>query len=309
MKLHLNDNSKNLSQPDPYIIKANGFYYVYATHVDGVQLYKSKDMINYDYLGIVYSKQDEKEYWAPSVIEIDGKFYMYVSSMKKDSDDVHTQRIQVIESDNPETNWHYVKDLLPPFSIDAHVVNTDCGLYIFYCNNDYDSVRAGTYILVDKMPDPYSVEGKPVAVVKPSLDEEIFQKDRFKKGQHWHTIEGAFYFKEGDYHYCMYSGSAYEKETYFIGYAVAKGETDDLRKLKFKKYPDDNTYKPLLRKNDFQEGTGHNSVIKENGKYYIVYHGRDVVKCDKTLQAERRTFRIDEMKVDNGVLEVNAKNE
>lgn len=304
MKITINTTSEKLCQPDPYIIKANGSFYIYVTGVDGVHLYKSLDMKEWNYLGVCYQKAGEKEYWAPSVIQIGDKFFMYVSTIKEDSDDVHTQRIQVIESDDPESGWRYVKELLPPFSIDAHVVNTDSGLYIFYCNNDYEAERAGTYILVDKMPDPYSVEGKPVAVVKPTLDEEIFQKDRFKKGQHWHTIEGAFYFKEGDYHYCMYSGSAYEKESYFIGYSVAKGETDDLRKLNFKKYPDENTYKPVLRKNEFQEGTGHNSVIKENGKYYIVYHGRDTDKSTLPDCGDKRTFRIDEMSVSNGVITV-----
>ena len=32
-------------------------------------------------------------------------------------------------------------------------------------------------------------------------NEEIYQKDRFKKGQHWHTIEGAFYFYKEGTHY------------------------------------------------------------------------------------------------------------
>ena len=100
----------------------------------------------------------------------------------------------------------------------------------------------------------------------------------------------------------MYSGSAYEKETYFIGYSVAKGETDDLRKLDFKKYPDENTYKPLVCKNEYLEGSGHNSVIVDNGKYYCIYHARDIGEPVK--DQDTRTFRADEMVVDNGVLSV-----
>ena len=41
--------------------------------------------------------------------------------------------------------------------------------------------------------------------MRPTIDEEIYQKDRFKKGQHWHTIEGAFYFYKEGTHYLMYS--------------------------------------------------------------------------------------------------------
>ena len=57
---------------------------------------------------------------------------------------------------------------------------------------------------------------------------------------------------------------------------------------------------PLLAKNDFEEGTGHNSIIKENGEYYIVYHGRDYL--DLKEEYERRTARICKMKVDGNKL-------
>ena len=289
-------------QADPYVLEANGKFYVYATHSEGVQLYKSDYMDkDWKYLGLCYSKEDEKEYWAPAVTEINGKFYMYYSSMPIGEDDVHTQRIKVAVSDSPEGPFTFVKDLLEPFSIDPHVVDTPQGIYIFYCNNDWDAPhRAGTFIKMDKMPDPLNVEGKPVDVVRPTLDEEIFEKDRFKKGQHWHTIEGAFYFAEGDYHYVMYSGSAYTKETYFIGYSVAKGKVDDLRELQFKKYPDDDTYAPLVCKNQYVEGTGHNSVLYHDGEYYIFYHGRDV--GNRKESTDTRTFRMDKMQVKDGRL-------
>ena len=72
-------------------------------------------------------------------------------------------------------------------------------------------------------------------------------RDRFRKGQHWHTIEGAFYFSEGDYHYVIYSGNCYQNEYYFLGYAAAKTSERDLTKIKFEKMPDSNTYAPLER--------------------------------------------------------------
>ena len=72
------------------------------------------------------------------------------------------------------------------------------------------------------MLDPYTPAGHPVPVVVPTLDEEIFRRDRYKTGQHWHTIEGACYFREGDWQYVMYSGNCYLQPTYYIGYARAK---------------------------------------------------------------------------------------
>lgn len=299
MKLNI---EQNRSQGDPYVIKSNGIYYMYSTHSEGVHLYSSKDKMNWNYRGIVFTKIDEKEYWAPAVIEIDNKFYMYVSTMGINETDTHKQRILVAVSDQPDDEFKFIKYILEPFSIDPHVVKSGNDLYIFYSLNDYDAPRAGTLIVVDKMKSPIEVEGDPKVVVRATLDEEIFMRDRFKKGQHWHTIEGAYYFRKDDYHYVLYSGNCFNSENYYIGYAVAKGDTDNLLELDFKKYPNDNTYHPLLRKNDEEEGTGHNSMIIEDGHYYIIYHGRDYNTFQKNKDV--RTARICEIDVNKEKLKV-----
>ncbi len=290
-------------QPDPYMIEEDGKYYVFATHPKGVQLYTSEDFENWSYEGLCFSMEGQREYWAPAVTKIDGKFYMYFSTQPEGERDAHTQCIKVAVADRPEGPYTYVRTMLEPFSIDAHVVEYKGAHYIFYSVNDYDHPhRAGTYIVVDKLVSPTEVEGNPVPVVKPSIDEEIFQRDRFKEGQHWHTIEGAFYFFDNDTHFCMYSGSAWTNETYFVGYSTAKGSPDDLRELEWTKYPDNDTYRPVLAKNDFVEGTGHNSVIKRDGKWWIIYHGRDIVPEGEKKPG--RSFRGDVMEVDGDKITV-----
>ena len=303
MKLNIDQNK---SQGDPYVIKANGMYYMYATHVKGVQLYKSQDKINWDFLGFCYSKQGEMDYWAPAVIEIDGRFYLYYSSMAETEEDVHKERICVAEGSSPEGPFEFVKELIEPFSIDPHVVKSGGELFMFYSVNDYDAERAGTLIVVDKMVSPTQMEGNPKVAVRATLDEEIFMKDRFKQGQHWHTLEGAFYLEKDGYHYLMYSGNCYQNENYYIGYAVCKSEEKDLTKLQFKKYPDEQTYCPLICKNETEEGTGHHSVLEENGKYYVFYHGRSKGLNTQT-DIDTRTARICELTAVNGVLAVNGR--
>ena len=289
-------------QPDPYMIRVGDFYYVYATHDEGVQLYRSRMLTEgWEYLGLCYTRPGEKQFWAPAVMPFEGKYYLYYSSMPEGSEDTHQQRIQVAVGDSPEGPFAFVREMLPPFSIDAHAVSTDSGLYLFYSVNDYEAERAGTLIVADRLTDPCHVEGAPVVIVRPTIDEEIFQRDRFRKGQHWHTIEGAFYFREGDWHYVMYSGSAYTNETYFIGYSVAQGE-GDLRNLAWRKHPDDHTYSPLVCRNAFVEGTGHNSVVREGDAYYVVYHGRDR-DADRS-QGDVRVMRADRMTVQGPELRV-----
>ena len=281
------------SQADPYILKsAKGKYYLYVSGADGVHAYVADSLTGeYKDIGIVFSLAGKKEYWAPAVAIINGKYYVYVSCMPENSDDVHEQAMHVAVSDKPEGPFTNAKQIIAPFSIDAHVVENEAGLFIFYSVNDYEAERAGTYVVVDKMIDPVTPCGKPVAVVRPTLDEEIFMKNRFKQGQHWHTLEGAFYFNEGDYHYLIYSANCYQNEYYYLGYAVAKTAERDLTKIKFTKYPNENTYCPLISKNGFEAGTGHNSVIHNNGVWYAIYHGRDLVP-DKRLTGDDRTARI-----------------
>ncbi len=292
-----------LGQADPFIFAHGGKYYVYATHLNGVQLYVSDTLSDdFKYCGYCYTREGRDSYWAPSVIEIDGKIYMYVSNVSAGCEDAHQQTMQVAVADTPEGPFTYLNDLIAPFSIDSHVVEYKGSHYIFFSVNDEEAVRAGTLIVCDKLLSPTEAEGRPVIVVRPTLDEEIYMKDRFKQGQHWHTLEGAFYFKEGATHFLHYSGSSYGRPTYFVGYAVAHGDPEDLRDLEWHKYPDENTYHPLLCANDFIEGTGHNSVIKVDGQWYVIYHGRDMNEEKKP--EDTRSMRIDKMTVDGDVLTV-----
>lgn len=305
------NKEKYIGQADPFILESNGKFYIYTTGKDGIYAYSSDKLAEgWKFEGRVfeYTKSDVYDYWAPSVIEIDGTFYMYCSfEFNEDIPDEggHHQAMHVSSSKNPLGPFENPKQLLHPFSIDSHVVKNENGLFIFYSTNVFDVERPGTIIVIDRLLDPETPEGKPVPVVVPSIDEEIFCRDRYKKGTHWHTIEGAFYFKEGDWQYVMYSGSCYENETYFIGYARAKTDETDLTKIKFEKYPDDKTYAPVLRSNEWEEGTGHHSMIKHDGEWYAIYHARNA-EADG-LDGDRRNARICRLNVNDGIITADRK--
>ena len=125
-----------LGQADPYMIKSgDGRYYLYASGGEGPQLYSSDHLKEgWKYEGRCLDMTGQKECWAPSVIELDGKYYMYYSCLDADCEDEHGQTLRVAVSDSPSGMFKQVKKLLPPFSIDAHAVKTPSGLYLFYCN-------------------------------------------------------------------------------------------------------------------------------------------------------------------------------
>ena len=217
---------------------------------------------------------------------------MYYSSMKAELKDCHFEQLKVAVSEYPTGPFEYCKTLLDTFSIDAHVIKDERGeFYLFYSTNEYNGIsfdRPGTVVLVDRLIDMYTLEGKPRLAVRPTLDEEIFERNRFGDGRDWHTVEGAFFFSSKGRYYLMYSANAYTNEHYFIGYSVS----DDGHS--WSKFPDEYTYHPLLSKNDSVEGVGHNCVIKapNNIDDWIVYHGRDIGKTFGN-PIEQRMMRID----------------
>ena len=296
-----------MGQPDPYIIRGDdGRYYVYATGGRSVELFSSDRLLNgWRYDGPCLEAPGQHAFWAPSVALLDGQYYMYYSSIRDgEENNDHAQTMRVAVSDRPGGPFRYLQDILPPFSIDSHIVRTPSGLYLFYSVNRYEGSRVGTYIVCDKMTDPLTPEGRPAPIVVPTLDQEIFQRSRFKPGEDWHTIEGAFYFFHKGTHFVMYSGAAYGNETYFVGYATADGPEDaDLRSLNWVKYPDPDTWSPLLRSGAEIEGLGHNSVIFDGDTCYIVYHGRDV-GFSAAPGEDARCARIDVMRIDGKKLSV-----
>lgn len=297
------------TNPDPYVIRFAGDYYCYSTGIEGVKVSRSKDFKCWEYLDYALCEQDYKEYWAPCVIYDNGLFYMYYSSSKVEGSSHHSEYLKLAVATKPEGPFKFEKVFFDKFSIDPHVVKVDGELYLYYSTNDYagqENQCPGTSVLVDRMKNYKTLEGNPVQAVSPTLKEEVFMENRYGDGRDWYTIEGGFYLKNNNQHYLMYSGSAFTNETYFLGYSIAKGKGDH-RKLKWKKYPDDQTYKPLISKNEKVEGTGHNSVVigPDLQTYFVVYHGRDrSMAYDGSI--EQREMFIDELCFEDGIMKTLA---
>jgi GH43 family beta-xylosidase len=296
MKLKFDNEGK--AQADPFIFYDDGKFYIYVTAGKGVEAYSATEITGvWHFEGVVTDFKIGHNFWAPSVIKYNGVYYMYVSF---DHENIG-QFMHVAKSDSPLGPFKDEKMLYNRFSIDSHIVETASGLYLFFAQNAIKEGRQGTRVFVDKLIDPYTVEDDPKELIEPTFDEEI-NKASLKWHPRWHTIEGPCYFFEDGYHYLMYSGGSYMDESYHIGYCVAKSDETDLKKLDFIKHTDNGKFSPLLIKNDFEEGTGHHSVIKLNGKYYAIYHARDF-----GAGTFDRTGRICNLKVNKGILEIDAK--
>jgi hypothetical protein len=229
------------------------------------------------------------------VIKFDGKYYIYVSS----STEEEFEYMHVATADSPLGPFGNEKCLYKYFSIDSHVVKTDKGLFIWYAADNTTCERVGTRVVIDRLLDPFTPENDPREMVIPTRDEEIFMRNRFGDGKDWHTIEGAFWFTDGEWQYVMYSGGCYQNDTYHIGYASAKTSEGDLKKVDFVKHAAVGDFDPVIIKTSYEEGTGHHSVINYKGEYYAIYHGRDIGALGDEY-SELRTARVCKLHVADG---------
>lgn len=257
---------------DPYVLLVGDTYYCYPTSngESGYRLYTSEDMVTWDNKGLSYQVQADswayKDFWAPEVVEKDGKFYMYYTARWTENDSL---RIGVAVSDKPEGPFKEVLDK-PLFdfgyaAIDANILFDDDKIYLYYSRDCSENIYQGHHeshiYVVELNEDMISVTGQPTLLTQPEQDWEIHSGD-----YRWN--EGAFVFKRGDLYYLMYSGNYYADRWYSIGYATSESPLGP-----FVKYENNPIVQTKIEWTDIS-GPGHNSVVasKDGKELYAVYH-------------------------------------
>lgn len=328
-------NPLSVAFGDPFILPASdGKYYMYGTGgvENGFGAYSSNDLAEWEFEGQVYRGDQScswtvKNYWAPEVYEINGRYYMFFSADWKvnPTNELENFRIGVAVADNPTGPFVNVSDK-PLFDpgypiIDANILQHEGKTYLYYSRCCYKhpvesevadwarekglfhEIEESWVYGVEISNDFTSVIGEPVLLLQPPATMDDPQTEWESRSvtsgevnRRW--TEGSFAFEHDDKIYMMYSANFFGGQNYAVGYATADHPLGPFTKA-------DNN--PVLEKNIDQggevTGTGHNMVFwTDNGKkMYCVYHGRTEATGD-----ERMVF-IDEMSIDeNGVLTVDG---
>lgn len=258
---------------DPFVLKASdGKYYCYPTTggLNGFKAWSSVDLVNWHERGIVYQATDKSwghdRFWAPEVVEYQGRYYMYYSAGWKHNNSL---RIGVAVADNPLGPFVDVFDY-PMFdfgyaAIDAHVFIDDDGQkYLYYsrdCSENIVDGRHESHIYGVKLNDDLiSIGDDPVLLTKPKQDWEL------KSGPDWLWNEGPFVLKHNGTYYLMYSANFYAGRDYSVGYATARHPLGPF--VKYAKNP------ILASHTEAISGPGHHSVTvsPDNSELFIVYH-------------------------------------
>lgn len=236
---------------DPFILLAGGKYYLYSTNdANGYKCWVSDDLVNWEFSGLGLSKDDvmgDRWFWAPEIIEKDGKYYMVYSS---------EEHLGVAVADSPagpfkQENKRWLSERN---AIDGDFFRDDDGqVYLYYVRFDGGNVIYGTKMSEDLL----------------SMDEEN-EVRLIEAEDEWETLdclvtEGPFMVKHNGKYYLTYSANHFRCPGYAVGYAVSDNPLGPFRKYEGN---------PILSKTATVQGTGHHSFTKsKDGKNLIcVYH-------------------------------------
>lgn len=257
---------------DPNIVYNNGFYYFFATGEAQdkrfIPIYRSRNLRNWEFVrGAVAngSKTDwnYKHFWAPEVIKIEGKYYLYYTASPEFSPDNSGNRVGVAVADSIQGPYKNIGVVVPNGSIDGHpVFDKDGSMYIFY-TNEWQSSKGfyrGT-IYMDKMISPTQVADNPQPIIT-----------------HHNWQEGPFLMQRNNKYILTYSCGAWNDSTYHVRYALSDNITGPYSEQK----------DTILKSNKMVIGPGHHSIFQDKyGHDWIVYHGWDTAHTARYPRIDR----------------------
>ena len=228
--------------PDPSVERIGSYYYAFGTTgnnrlLDGriFTLLRSRNLVDWEPLGgalVPPSDNVNYQYWAPSIAENQGKYYLYYAMGGVEPEHFV---IRVGISDKPQGPYLDSGAILTDcesnrFTIDPFPFRDGDGQwYLFYaCDFPYESpgLHAGTGIVVDRLINMTRLGCDRQVVVRPAYDWTLFYESNrwmsaFDGTFNWHTIEGPCVLKRNGKFYCFYSGSNWQTSRYGEDYVVA----------------------------------------------------------------------------------------
>ncbi|MBA2482463.1 MAG: family 43 glycosylhydrolase [Planctomycetes bacterium] len=304
---------------DPFVWKHRDVYYAIGTgggtagdlaqgtptqkpdvDVDGDRVFpvlRSDDFVHWTSVHQAMVRPDHRlgsEFWAPSVAEAHGCFYLYYSVGPG-------HQLRVATSVRPEgpyrdTGTPMMAPGTMPFAIDTHPFRDDDGTwYLFYARDfadEVDGCRAGTALVVDRMIGMTRLAGEERVVLRARHDWQLFRAKRPMYGKiwDWHTLEGPCVVKHDGRYYCIYSGACFGNDSYGVDYAVADSVLGPYSDAGGEAGP------RILRTIPGKViGPGHNSLVvgPDGITEYLAYHAWDPAMTARRMHLDRLEWTTD----------------
>lgn len=265
------------SGADPYSFYKDGYYYYTNSLGNRIGLWKTKnlaDLKTAEYKTIYTppgSGMHSKELWAPEVMFINGKWYVYYAS---DDGDNNHHRLYVLENssaDPMQGEWIFkgpINDATNKWAIDGDVASISGSLYMVWSGWEGDA-NGEQDIYIAKMSNPWTIESSRVRISKPVLEWET-HGDLGGNPPHVNVNEGPQFLQHAGKVFVIYSASGCWTDYYALGMLTLNGSNllDSSAWTKtpqpvFKQSPENGVY-----------ATGHNSFFISPGgrQSWILYH-------------------------------------
>ena len=269
------NNPLVLQRADPFVTRANGYYYYIATvpEYDRIELRKSKSIngIKNAKPVVVWRKHSKgpmgNHIWAPELHRIDGKWYIYFAAgSAEDKWKIRMYALSNPSKDPLKGEWKeegQIKSNVDRFSLDATSFEHRGQRYMIWTDRASNTI-ANTGLFIAKMLNPTTLDAKQVVITQPEFAWEI-------KG---HRVnEGPAVLIRNGKIFVSFSASATDAN-YCIGLLWADENADLTNPASWNKLPE-----PVFYTNEKLKrfGPGHNSfTVSKDGKTDImIYHARD----------------------------------
>lgn len=265
--------------PDPYSFYKDGYYYYTNSTQKNLTIWKTKNIADLRTSekkvvwtppkGTMYSK----EIWAPEILFLDNKWYMYFAA---DDGNNHNHRMYVIENSNADPlqgEWIFkgkIADDTDKWAIDGDVFKHNGQLYMIWSGWEGD-VNGQQNIYIAKMSNPWTISSRRLKISSPQYDWEKHGYLKDETPQQVNVNEGPQFLKKKNKVFIIYSASGCWTDHYTLGMLTANANADLLNPNSWHKSPE-----PVF-KNAPENGVyaaGHNSFFTSpNGKEdWILYH-------------------------------------
>lgn len=264
---------------DPGIFKDNGDYYVFSTH--NCQIRKSKDLINWQWIGTAFETPPEnakkitgvETLWAPDIIRVDDEYWIYYSASTFGSTNSIIGLAKSKELKGPYKDCGIVIQSIKDGefnAIDANIVYDKDG----HMWMTYGSFWTGIYLVelnkktgfIKENANPIHIAGRNRSVDRAIEGPYIIYNEEFHKYYLYVSYDSLF----RDYHVRVGRSDKITGPYY---------DTNGIEMTNLDENPNlvGNKILGAYRFNDSRGwlAPGHNSILKDDDEYFIIHHARD----------------------------------